>query len=546
LQNTGSTPIYRKFTYAHLLALCGLFAFLDTFAFGITDQDEGLYSTVARGMVQAGNFLVPRINGKPWFEKPPLLYWCSASSMKILGFSAVAFRLPSVLAFIAILIMLVVWGNKRLGKNVGYFAGLIFAASPLTMYLARVGLTDMVMACCLIAAVISMWETARRPAWSTAWGAAAGLSILAKGPVGFGLIGAQWLLSFGLLRKQGFRARWMIVALLVALGVAAPWYAAIWLRYGSRFFNEFIVHQNLSRLAGGDTAHAVTQPVLYLIYYVLIIAIGLFPFSMFTPGRGEVSPANAYLRRWCWLVFGLFTLSKTKLPHYILPMLPALALVIADSVLTRAGIPSPLEGEGIPERSRRGKGEGETAQACTCTRTAKATLRRVGVAFFGLILIVGLSALSVMWHYPLLILSAVGFAGICLPIVLRGSMPFGPDSPPFHPAALLVFLVGFHVAFCAYDAMELRPIRTLALSAPANSPLVVYNLPHDFPSIYFYRGGDPPTVQTSDKALALGILSEGGCGFALAGREPAGDWQIIERSHTHEHKYELFREAGHR
>jgi 4-amino-4-deoxy-L-arabinose transferase-like glycosyltransferase len=269
-----------------LLWLCVLAALIDLRAFGLTDLDEGFYSSVAWEMRQSGDWRTPTFLGEPWFEKPPLLYWLMVGSMRVFGENEFALRLPSALMYALTIVLLAWWGNRRLGQGAGSWAALLFALAPLSLILARLAITDMALVFFLTVAVIALWE-ARGLGWSLIGGVALGLAFLTKGPFGLGLVGLLYLWNARTLHAQGLRFRWVLLALVVALLTALPWYVGIYLQHGGAFFNEFVVKQNLLRFAGGDTAHSVLPLIqrgdvggvlagvaVYLLFYVVVLWLG--------------------------------------------------------------------------------------------------------------------------------------------------------------------------------------------------------------------------------------------------------------------------------
>jgi 4-amino-4-deoxy-L-arabinose transferase-like glycosyltransferase len=359
-----------------LLWLCILAALIDLRAFGLTDLDEGFYASVAWEMRHSGDWRTPTFLGEPWFEKPPLLYWLMVGSMRVFGENEFALRLPSALMYALTLLLLAWWGNRRLGQGAGSWAALLFALAPLSLILARLAITDMALAFFLTVAVIALWE-ARGLGWSLIGGVALGLAFLTKGPFGLGLVGLLYVWNARTLHARGLRFRWVLFALGVALLTALPWYVGIYLQHGTAFFGEFVVKQNLMRFAGGDTAHSVLPLIqrgdvggvlagfaVYLLFYVVVLWLG--GLSMVGGVRvlwtREDDPLRLYLRRWAWLVFGLFTLSFTKLPAYIFPMFPALALLVGARVSIPP--PQPWRRRGIVHRGSAGETRRRAGSRC--------------------------------------------------------------------------------------------------------------------------------------------------------------------------------------
>ncbi len=472
-----------------LLGLLVLLALIDIVAFGLTDLDEGFYASVAWEMKARGDWLTPLFRGEPWFEKPPLLYWLMISSMRLFGENEFALRLPSVLLSGLTLILIVAWGERRLGSGVGVLAGLLFALAPLSLLLTRLAITDMALCCWQMLALIALWEARERPLlWSVLGGIALGLAVLTKGPVGLGLMGLNYLLQAHALHASGLRLRWVLVALLMAFATASPWYMGVYRQHGRDFFEEFVLRQNLLRFAGGDTAHSVLPLIqsgeagsvaagiaLYLLFYVAIVWLGGLPMAFYASvlwRRAPDEPAvMRYLRGWAWLVFGLFTLSFTKLPAYIFPIFPALALMV--------GYRLHIE------------------------RHAALSLYGMGIAALGLaiwtVLGLWLAQLSGVWLAGLL---GVGW---CL---LMGWLISGRRWTVTLLLGVLTLTLGLNGALRGYDRLMLAPVRELARAVPPYRTLILYRVRPGYPSLQFYRKGR--TDSTDDLNALLQQMEQQG------------------------------------
>ena len=549
-----------------LLWLCIVAALIDLRAFGLTDLDEGFYASVAWEMRQSGDWRTPSFLGEPWFEKPPLLYWLMLGSMRLFGENEFALRLPSALMYALTLALLAWWGNRQLGAGAGSWAALLFALAPLSLILARLAITDMALAFFLTLAVIALWE-ARRLGWSLIGGVALGLAFLTKGPFGLGLVGLLYLWNARTLCAQGVRFRWVLVALGVALLTALPWYFGVYLQHGGAFFNEFVVKQNLMRFAGGDTAHSVLPLIqrgdvggvlagiaVYLLFYVVVLWLG--GLSMVGGVRvlwtREDDPLRLYLRRWAWLVFGLFTLSFTKLPAYIFPMFPVLALLVGARVARVVYTPTPTlpaGGEGatpIPALPAGGEGAespppftGEVGRGeyATPTPALPASGEGVGAAPRGCPLpsiARGADTLGI-------VLGAAVWAGVALyrplwegapwAVALALGMPLAmlalnrPVAPPWmRGVGALALLIGWNGALTGYDRLALRPVRELALKPPPYRTLIVYRVNPGYPSLQFYRRG--AYLPVSNPATAQAQMTQTGAYCLTTDPDFGGDAAI--------------------
>ncbi|MBL8216242.1 MAG: glycosyltransferase family 39 protein [Bryobacterales bacterium] len=196
----------------------------------IAPQDEAVYTHIALGMVQSGDWLTPRFLGRLALFKPPLLYWGSAASLRLLGGTAFAARLPSLLAAatIALVLFLAVGGWR------GAVAAGLWVANPLAYTLARVNLTDSLLACWILLASVAIWRR-----WRAVFAVAVAAAILTKAIAGLMpvvAIGIWWLLTPG---KREQASLWL-PALLAACVLTVPWFLYQFLVHPRWFQAEFI------------------------------------------------------------------------------------------------------------------------------------------------------------------------------------------------------------------------------------------------------------------------------------------------------------------
>ncbi|HSV72567.1 MAG TPA: glycosyltransferase family 39 protein [Chthonomonadales bacterium] len=337
---------------ALLAAVCYLAFWWQLGANGVWDLDEGLYAASAREMLLTGDWVTPRVNGVPFFEKPPLAYWAAAASMAIFGRSEWSLRVPSALAG-TLAAFLTWWIARRLfGRGAGLPAGVFFALAPLVLGTGRMLTMDALLTLS-IAAALACWLVAsegRRGALASAgfW-AACGIGVLAKGLVGALLpllivsvhlavqerlrLGPMWA-AFRVLRP-GWGA-------VVLLAVAAPWHVAAWRAEGAAFVDEYLVRQHFGRFRGGDIAHRAP-----FWFFVPALLAGAFPWSGILPaaltGRWSRALPRArqasLLRAWFWVVFLFFSASGSKLVSYILPCFPAAAALAGGWLAATAAEP---------------------------------------------------------------------------------------------------------------------------------------------------------------------------------------------------------------
>ncbi|MDX2064644.1 MAG: glycosyltransferase family 39 protein, partial [Fimbriimonadaceae bacterium] len=333
---SGSVPggyplaMTRRDWWPMLLAMLPLMGWWST---GLFDLDEGFYGAITAEMNRRGEWITPYFAGRPWFEKPILLYWLAKPCLWLLG-PDVGPRLPSVLMSIATLGMTYAFARHQRDARTAELAVLILGGSLLFAGPGRMMLTDPTLVACLTAMVYAMWLAETDARWRPIAGAALGLSILAKGPVGVLLL-IPWLAylawrdpQFRIGLANGRAIGWIGFA-LAASAVTASWYLPAYLANGDAFVQGFLVEQNLRRFTGGDEAHTWRNPLNYL-FFVPIFLLGMLPFSLHISAAVRQAKSDRFLRAmlaWAVVVFLFFTVSGAKLIHYIMPMFPPLAIV---------------------------------------------------------------------------------------------------------------------------------------------------------------------------------------------------------------------------
>lgn len=330
-----------------LVAFCGFLFFAGLQVMGLLGADEPRYAQVAREMLNRHDWVTPTLWGQPWLEKPPLLYWGQMLAYKAAGgVSDVAARLPSAVLATLMVFFVYAWA-RRFRRGMQLDAALITAASVIIIGFARGASTDMPLAATFTIAMLSWrgWYESRSRAWLLAFYAFAGLGTLAKGPVAVLLAGLV-IMVFAALRRDlqlVVRTLWLPGILLYLL-VTLPWFIAVQ-QANPEFFRVFILEHNLQRYATDLYRHK--QPFWY---YLPVTLIGLLPWTIFAitalvdairdwrfslseaPGSEDL---RTFLAIWFLLPIAFFSLSHSKLPGYILPAMPAAAILLADFVLRR-------------------------------------------------------------------------------------------------------------------------------------------------------------------------------------------------------------------
>lgn len=323
-----------------------LLPYIGFWLYGLTDLDEGFYGAVVTDMLRRQDWITPTYNGVPWFEKPILSYWLAMPLVSVWPASEFAARLPSVLCTLGTAFVLFRFAKKHFGIEAARLTALVYTGSLLVVALGRMMMTDPALVLCLTLAFTTFYDSLAesKPNLKLVTAAMLGLGVLAKGPVALVLFGlivaiAYWRLPD--LRPQ-FKGPWLL-GTAILLAIVATWYVPAYLANKDTFIQKFLIEQNIGRFQGGDVAHTVPW---YLNgpYYIVIAALAFAPWIVsayksgvhkLNFGSGNPHHLRVYLWIWALVVLGFFTLSKTKLPHYALPAIAPLALLIAESVVHR-------------------------------------------------------------------------------------------------------------------------------------------------------------------------------------------------------------------
>lgn len=288
------------------------------------DLDEGAFSQATLEMIHSGNYLTTTLNGVPRYDKPILIYWLQAASVKAFGVHEFAFRLPS--AICATLWMLAVWGFARRyagGTRAALLAALVVPLSLMSSLIGHAAIADALLNLFLALTFFDIYRYFEQPQRSTIlrvylW---MGLGLLAKGPVAVALPLLVSGLFFLWQRRLADwrRAVFSPLGWAVLLLTIAPWVVPLWMKDHGSFLDHFIMQHNVDRYTETLQGHGGK-----LWYYLLWLPLIVLPFtSLLWPAlrRGfgiRPEPLDGYLVLWLGVVFVLFSFSGTQLPHYLL------------------------------------------------------------------------------------------------------------------------------------------------------------------------------------------------------------------------------------
>ncbi len=496
-QTAPSPPPGDKSWRHDLLLIAVLFGALLAWRLGsapLLNPDEGRYAEVPREMVASGDWVTPRLNGVPYFEKPPLMYWAVAACEGAFGPSEWSVRLAPALFAVAGILATYAAGRRLYGRDAGFWSALVLGTSLLYLALGHMVTLDMavsvLMAATLFCFILGMREEPGRARRWLFYGlyASAALATLTKGLMGFLITGAVMFLWVLLLNQ--WRRLWPLhlpEGALIFLGIAAPWHLLVSGR-NPGWAHFYLIYEHFQRYS--DTGHGRYQPFWW---FVPILALGLFPWTGFLWSAFRGALAGGWARRrgnaeawflaiWAGFIFLFFSYSKSKLIPYILPVFPPVAVVVGRWL---AGT---LASEGAFARMR----PGLRVFAFLCGLLAAALC--VAVLRPGLIRDPAQAAELRPYAYVLAAVLCVGGA--------RALIPRGGNAARGSVSAMvgtLVVLIG--VLLFAMPVIDVRSTKEVALAAraavhPGDRVYHYHGFFHDFT---YYTGAVVGLVRYTDE-----------------------------------------------
>ena len=316
-------------------------------------------------MIERGNYIVPYFNNQLRLDKPPLTYWAQVASYHIFGENDFAARFPSAIAAALTALLIFAWGRRMGGEKLGWWAAIIFTLSLQTFVHAKAAVADMWLVLFVTLASWAGYELFQRPTlnqgaavsrppWAI-WKSpflvfylALALGFLAKGPIAWTPLLAVAGLIIYTRDWQMLRRFKFAVGVALMLAVVALWGIPALIQTHGEFFTVGIGRHVVSRsfmTLEGHGASSFGMYVLLLPFYFVTVFISFFPWSIKlpwlirklwrnreagvdAPGYSG-SPLDTYLLSGIAVIFVIFTLVSTKLPHYTLPAFPLLALLLA-------------------------------------------------------------------------------------------------------------------------------------------------------------------------------------------------------------------------
>lgn len=320
-----------SFLLIALLSLVIFFFYLG--GIPLLDPDEPVYAQTPKEMLAFSDLISPRIYGEFWYDKPPMYYWLVAGAYQLFGINEFAARFPSALLGLITVLYIYQMGTRLFGERAGFLSAMILATSIEFFYLGKAAVTDMTLTFCLTVALLSFIDKRYYLFYIFA-----GLATVTKGPVGI-LFPAAIIFIYLLVTRRWHEltAIKLPQGIFIFAAVALPWYVAMYQLHGAAFIDTFIGFHNVTRFTSPEHPEGVLW-----YYFIPVLILGFFPWSAVAVQAVWASIVNGnrayskltFLNCWAWFIFLFFTISRTKLVSYILPMFPPLAMIVGWHIAT--------------------------------------------------------------------------------------------------------------------------------------------------------------------------------------------------------------------
>jgi len=446
------------------------------------DRDEPRYARATVEMVESGNYVVPSFNGKMWPDKPVLLYWLMSVPVRLLGPTEFACRFFGAVGTALTCLLTYFCGRRLLGTKAALWAMVILASTLLILVVGGSATSDPVLLPFLVAVMMLFVQSGSAGmglSQAVVMGIAFGLGMLAKGPIGLMPVPAI-VVTLWVCRKSRTNLRrdvWMlVVSLAIGFLIFLPWAIAANNATNGEFLRVFIGRHVIGR-ALKPMEHHGGDFLLYLPYYLPVVIVGFFPWSLHLPGAlsavagGRIGGKYGRILLFSWIgpAFIIMSLAATKLPHYILFIWPALALAVAGTIVA--------------------------SQQNRLIERDKIWLRR-GVWFFGPLAMT--TALGLMVGPWFLKIPGLRWSGMAAGMVLSAMTLIAirqqrADRPHASAVTLLVCMLILEIPVLfgllpAVEKVKISPAIAQAVNAktPQDTPVATYK--YGEPTLNFYVG----------------------------------------------------------
>jgi 4-amino-4-deoxy-L-arabinose transferase-like glycosyltransferase len=476
-------------------ALAALIFFFNLWRYGLWEPDEARYAEIAREMVSGGSLVIPHLNYVIYVEKPPLLYWLTSLAFAVFGINEFAARL-----FVALFGVLGVAGTawfaaRCFGPRHALVAGGILATIPLYATMAQVLTTDMLLTTFVTIANFALflhWREGGR--WCWLGYIAIALGVLTKGPVAI-ILPLLGMLAFLVWERdwRGVIARFRVLGgLALVVAISAPWFITMIVRVPG-YFDFYFVGEHLRRAF--QTSYSHGEP---FYFYVPVLLVGLLPWSLLVPfltwRRLEPNPARRFCVAAAVTTSVVFSCASAKLIPYILPVVPPLAILIADGIVSCAW-PSAAQGPAVAPPDSRILAE------------SGPLLGILGAVAIG----AGIFATRFASPYPLYMQGALlGVGGV---LVAGGAIVTALSLGRLNGAgiAALVLTMAFALMGASWARIAAEPLRSYAALARA----IALRAP-DAKVICYHRYVQALPFYTGKRVALVGARTELGFGSRLA------------------------------
>lgn len=380
--------------HALLFIGCLLFHILGTWSLPLIDRDEPRFAEASREMIQRGDYVVPYFNNQLRLDKPPLTYWAQTVSYRIFGENDFAARFPSAVAAALIAVTIPLRGLKIGGRGTGWRAALIFTLCLQTFIHAKAAVADMWLALFVTTAHWSALELLRDGLtnaphetatmrhrtlhWWFLFYISLALGFLAKGPIAWTPLLTVGSTVFYAPNLQLHRRFKFVRGILLMLVIVAAWGIPALVRTHGEFLRIGIGRHVIGRSFGAMEGHgwdSLGGYVVLLPFYFVTVFVSFFPWSIKLPSllkqlwhrRDKI---DCYLFSGAAIIFIIFSLLKTKLPHYTLPAFGMLALLLGRHWIPEKNAPREIDGSNPPNA----KESQETATEVTRRRSLFTTI----------------------------------------------------------------------------------------------------------------------------------------------------------------------------
>jgi 4-amino-4-deoxy-L-arabinose transferase-like glycosyltransferase len=343
----------KSINYALVFFGCVVFHTIGTWNLPLIDRDEPRFAEASREMIERNDYLIPHFNNQFRFDKPPLTYWAQVVSYRIFGQNDFAARFPSAIAAALVAVTLLAWGSRIGDQRVGWWAAIVFTLSLQTFAHAKAAVADMWLVLFVTVAHWAGYQILRdnltdnggkRPTsnseylcWWFTFYAALALGFLAKGPIAWTPL--LTLTAIKAIRRDIQLSRRFRFGrgILLTLAIVALWGIPALVRTRGEFFVIGIGRHVVGRSIGAMEGHGANSLGVYLLllpFYFVTIFVSFFPWSIKLPQLVKRAWSTRdllddYLFAGAAVIFIIFSLIKTKLPHYTLPAFPLLSLLYA-------------------------------------------------------------------------------------------------------------------------------------------------------------------------------------------------------------------------